>query len=223
METDLAEDTTLGLDTNVTGVVGYRPIGQMTGRRDSRQRLVQTALGLFVTRGYHSTSIADILRESGCKRGTLYYHFSSKEELGYAAIDEGMRQLVEEGAASQFRTNEHPIDRLLKVADSLPSFGSQGRERVSASEIAIQMASAHEGFRKRLGAGLEAMSQEVDVMVRRGVADGQIADSVDPDQLSHMVATLAAGIQLGAVLWERDVIWKDARRWLREYLTSLRK
>ncbi len=134
-----------------------------------------------------------------------------------------MRRLVEEGAASHFQSSEHPIDCLLKVIDSLPSFASQGSDRASASEMAIHMASVHQGFRKRLGQSLEAMSQEVDAMVRRGIADGQIADSIDPDHLSHLVATLGAGIQLGAVLWERDVIWKDARRWLKEYLNSLRR
>ena len=213
----------LALDTNVRGVVAYRPIGLMPRHEDRRKRLVQTALRLFARRGYYHTSIADILRESGCKKGTLYYHFSSKEELGYGVIDEAMRRLVEEGAASHFQSNEHPIDRLLKVIDSLPSFANQGPDRASASEIAIQMASIHEGFRKRLGRRLEAMSEEVDAMVRRGVADGQIADSIDPDQLSHLVATLSAGIQLGAVLWEREVIWEDARRWIRDYLNSLRR
>ena len=195
----------------------------MPSRQDSKQRLVEAALKLFASRGYHNTSIADILRESGYKRGTLYYYFSSKEELGYAAIDEALRRLVEQGAALHFHSNEHPIDRLLKVIDSLPSFASQGRERASASEIAIQMASAHGGFRKRLGARLEAMSEQVDAMVRKGMADGQIADSVDPDQLSHMVTTLGAGIQLGAVLWEREVIGEDAKRWLKDYLNSLRR
>ena len=213
----------LTLDTNVRGVVVYRPIGQMQHSPDPKKTLVQAALKLFATRGYYHTSIADIVRESGCTRGTLYYYFPSKEELGYGVIDEAMRRLVEEGAASHFQSNEHPIDRLLKVIDSLPSFANQGPDRASASEIAIQMASIHEGFRKRLGRRLEAMSEEVDAMVRRGVADGQIADSIDPDQLSHLVATLSAGIQLGAVLWEREVIWEDARRWIRDYLNSLRR
>ena len=213
----------LTLDTSVRSVLAYRPISQMPRQQDSKKRLVHAALKLFATRGYYHTSIADIVRESGCTRGTLYYYFPSKEELGYGVIDEAMRRLVEEGAASHFQSNEHPIDRLLKVIDSLPSFANQGPDRASASEIAIQMASIHEGFRKRLGRRLEAMSEEVDAMVRRGVADGQIADSIDPDQLSHLVATLSAGIQLGAVLWEREVIWEDARRWIRDYLNSLRR
>ncbi len=51
----------------------------MPRRQDPRQRLVQTALKLFASQGYHATGIADILRVSGCKRGSLYHYFTSKE------------------------------------------------------------------------------------------------------------------------------------------------
>ena len=67
----------------------------MLTRQDLRQHLVEAALKLFASRGYYHTSIADILKESGCKRGTLYHYFSSKEELGYAAIDESFRLIIE--------------------------------------------------------------------------------------------------------------------------------
>jgi TetR/AcrR family transcriptional repressor of nem operon len=207
----------------VTGVVGYRPIGQMTRCRDPRQRLVETALKLFCSRGYHHTSIADILRESGCKRGALYYYFSSKEELGYAAIDEAIRLISEQGAASHLRTDEHPVDRLLWVVDSLPNSTGSEATAASGTDVAIQMASAHEGFRKRLRAAFEAQLKQGEESTRRGVADGRIADGVDPVQLVHLTAIICAGIQMSSLLWEREVVWKDAQRWLKEYLNSLRK
>jgi len=213
----------LGLDTNVKGVVDYQPIGQMTRRQDSRKRLVEAALKLFASRGYHATGIADILRESGCKRGTLYYYFSSKEKLGYAAIDEELRLFAEEGAASHLQTNEHPIDRLLKALDALPSVTRLGTLGSSATDIAVRMASVHEGFRKRFQANSEALIKLIADMVRKGIADGQIADSVDPDQLAHMYYTVAGGIQFATLFLDREVIWEDTQRWMKEYLNSLRK
>jgi TetR/AcrR family transcriptional repressor of nem operon len=213
----------LALDTSVRGVVSYRPIGQMSRRQDCRQHLVQTALKLFSSRGYYHTSIADILKESGCKRGTLYHYFSSKEELGYAAIDEELRLLVEFGAGSHLRTTEHPIDRLLKVIDALPSVTRLGVIDSTATDIAVRMASVHEGFRKRLAERLEAQVELLEGVVRSGVADGQIADSVNPDQLAHLIATVGAGSQVGSLLWKRAVITEDALRWLKDHLNSLRR
>ena len=51
-----------------------------------RAEILDTAQRLFITRGYQSTSVEDILTQIGIAKGTLYYHFSSKEEILRALI-----------------------------------------------------------------------------------------------------------------------------------------
>jgi TetR/AcrR family transcriptional repressor of nem operon len=204
-------------------MVGYRPIGQMPARQDTRKRLVETALKLFASRGYYHTSIADILRESECKRGVLYYYFSSKEELGYAAIDESFRLFAEQGAASRLRTNEHPIDRLLKVLDDLPSSIKLETTGFLTAGVGGRMASVHDGFRRNVQGHLGMLTNRLLEVLRKGVADGQIADSVDPRQLAHVFMIVSQGSQFAELLGQPKVMWEDARLWLKEYLNSLRK
>jgi len=188
-----------------------------------KERLVQTALKLFATRGYHNTSIEDILGESDCTRGALYYYFSSKEELGYAAIDEELRLLFSGGAAERLDGEGHPIDILLAVAGALPNVTRLGTTSSSVTDVAARMAAVHEGFRNRLAQGLERALEQLEEMLRRGVAEGQIVDTVDPYRLARVVATMGAGIQFGKLLWNQDEIWEEGRRWLKEYLNSLRR
>ena len=213
----------MALDTNVRGVIAYRPIGQMPHRHDSRKLLVEAALKLFASRGYYHTSIADILKESGCKRGVLYYYFSSKEELGYAAIDESFRLFAERGAASRLRTNEHPIDRLLKVLDDLPSSIKLETTGSLTAGVAGRMASVHDGFRRNVEGHLEMLTNRLLQILRKGVADGQIANSVDPRQLAHVFMIVSHGSQFAELLGQPKVMWEDARLWLKDYLNSLRK
>jgi TetR/AcrR family transcriptional repressor of nem operon len=213
----------LALDTDVRGMVAYRPIGQMPRPQDCRKRLVQTALRLFSSRGYYHTSIADILRESGCKRGTLYHYFSSKEELGYAAIDESIRLLIEQGAHSHIRSKEHPIDRLLQVLDNLPSTLKLESGHSVRTGIAAGMACVHEGFRQRLATRAIPLFEEFEPMIAKGIADGQIADSVDPHQLTHFVMVVGYGLQMARQLGQEQFLPEDAKGWIRDYLNSLRK
>jgi AcrR family transcriptional regulator len=194
----------------------------MQPSQDSRTRLVQTALKLFGGCGYHNTSIADILRESGCTRGVLYYYFSSKEELGYAVIGEMLRLVAEQGAASHLQTNEHPIDRLIKTLDALPSVVRVGATDVPTAGMSARIAAVHEGFRARLETTTKALVDGVRELLRRGVAEGVIRDSADPVVLAHVFVTMAMGIQYESVLTQEEVIWEDAKRWLKEYLNSLR-
>lgn len=50
--------------------------------------MAQSALWLIAQRGYHGTSIADILEASGAPRGSVYYHFpGGKDEMAMAAME----------------------------------------------------------------------------------------------------------------------------------------
>ena len=63
--------------------------------RTTRQRLIAAAMRLFATRGYEGTSVGDIEAAAGfaARGGTLYKHFSSKEELLDAAMDHQIEQI----------------------------------------------------------------------------------------------------------------------------------
>jgi AcrR family transcriptional regulator len=195
----------------------------MPSQEDTRKHLVQAALKLFATRGYYHTSIADILREGRCKRGTLYYYFSSKEELGYAAIDESFRLFVEQGAASHMATGGHPIDRLLKFVDDLPSSVKLETTGDLAAGVGARMAAVHEGFRRRVEEHLNDLANDLVGILRKGVANGQIADSVNPRLLAHLCFIVSQGSQFADLLGQRKAIWEDAQHWLKEYLNSLRR
>jgi hypothetical protein len=134
-----------------------------------------------------------------------------------------MRLLVEQGAASHLRASEHPIDRLLKVVDDLPAGLKLEPGGSIAIAIGARMATVHEGFRQRLVARLAPMVDGIEQMLRKGVADGQIADNVDPRQLAHIAMIVGHGIQMAGLLGQHEIISEDARRWIRDYLNSLRR
>lgn len=59
----------------------------------TKRRIFNTALKLFAEKGYDSTSIEEITAVSGVAKGTLYYHFSNKEEILDLLLNEGMKLL----------------------------------------------------------------------------------------------------------------------------------
>ncbi|WP_199426873.1 TetR/AcrR family transcriptional regulator [Thermaerobacillus caldiproteolyticus] len=48
---------------------------------ERRTQFIETAMKLFAEKGYHSTSIQDIVEAWGISKGAFYHHFSSKEDL----------------------------------------------------------------------------------------------------------------------------------------------
>ncbi|MFC8433587.1 TetR/AcrR family transcriptional regulator [Streptomyces sp. NPDC057253] len=58
---------------------------------ERRAELLQIAAGLFATRGYTQTTVRDIADEAGILSGSLYHHFSSKEDM----LDEILRGFLD--------------------------------------------------------------------------------------------------------------------------------
>lgn len=59
---------------------------------ERKNEILDVAERLFVSKGFDNTSTNDILNEIGIARGTLYYHFKSKEEILDAMIDRVVEQ-----------------------------------------------------------------------------------------------------------------------------------
>ena len=52
-----------------------------TKQIDKKQAILDTALRLFVSKGFNATSTASIAKEAGVATGTLFHHFSTKNEV----------------------------------------------------------------------------------------------------------------------------------------------
>mgnify|MGYP003370329204 CR=1 FL=1 len=59
----------------------------------TKRKIFETSMKLFADKGYEATSIEEITATVGVAKGTLYYHFSSKEEIFNFLIEEGMKLL----------------------------------------------------------------------------------------------------------------------------------
>ncbi len=59
----------------------------------TKRKIFETSMKLFAEKGYEATSIEEITATVGVAKGTLYYHFTSKEEIFNFLIEEGMKLL----------------------------------------------------------------------------------------------------------------------------------
>ncbi|NQU31290.1 MAG: TetR/AcrR family transcriptional regulator [Anaerolineae bacterium] len=67
----------------------------ITKAEHTRQRILDAALSVFSRKGYYDARMDDIVAEADSSKGSVYFHFSSKETLFLALIDEFARRLEE--------------------------------------------------------------------------------------------------------------------------------
>jgi TetR/AcrR family transcriptional regulator, fatty acid metabolism regulator protein len=66
----------------------------------TRDRILDAALDVFARKGYHRAIVDDIVRASGTSKGAVYHHFTTKEAVFLALVDEFAGRLAAEVAAS---------------------------------------------------------------------------------------------------------------------------
>jgi AcrR family transcriptional regulator len=91
-----------------------------TSETSSRDRLLDTALGLFASRGYAATSTAEIQKACGMSPGSgaLYRHFRSKSDVLRAALRRGLDRMRTSSAWRHATTPTERLDALATVAEA---------------------------------------------------------------------------------------------------------
>jgi AcrR family transcriptional regulator len=79
---------------------------------NSRERLLETAIGMFAEKGYAGTSVREIVERAGVSKPVLYYYFKSKEGL-FLAILEMAENLQKQLLSEVLESEGKVLDRLL--------------------------------------------------------------------------------------------------------------
>ena len=176
----------------------------------SRQQILDVAAKLFRARGYTETSLRDIGKQVGMKAGSIYYHFTSKEELATEVLRIGVRRV------------HHAV--VLAVEALGPTADAKSRLRaamVAHLETLLDESdytSAHihcfpyvpEGLRGQLSSERKEYEEIWRKLLDDAAADGVLTPGVD-----RAAARLAI---LGALNWSLE--WYDPKQGLPLHLTS---
>lgn len=60
-----------------------------------RAQIIEAAISCFLEKGYTNTSMSDIIKASGLSSGSIYSHFSGKEDILITAINEHLNNVKE--------------------------------------------------------------------------------------------------------------------------------
>ena len=80
----------------------------------TKRKIFETSMELFAKKGYDATSIEEITAVVGVAKGTLYYHFSSKEEIFNFLVDQGMG-LLKNSLEIKTAKRESSIDKIRAI------------------------------------------------------------------------------------------------------------
>lgn len=135
---------------------------------ERKNEILDVAEELFAIKGFDQTSTNDILAKIGIARGTLYYHFKSKEEILDGVIDRMVRTCVAKAAAVVQDHSLSVLDRLTYSIMALnvdSSIGAEVMNQIHKPQNALM----HQKMQESLLAGVVPLLTE---LVEEGIAEG---------------------------------------------------
>jgi TetR/AcrR family transcriptional repressor of nem operon len=96
--------------------VGVTMIKETKGQI-TRQKIIDAAASVVVSRGFNNTSINDIIQASGVKKGSVYFHFPGKEEIGIAILEDARNNFRE--FMVQSAVGETPEEKISNYLDAV--------------------------------------------------------------------------------------------------------
>ena len=165
--------------------------------QEVRDRILSAAARVFSEKGYHSSTIADVVRESGLSVGAIYTYFSGKDELIRLTCDQiaarGLDELAERLAPATTTAERMAIAIRLYV-ETIDAYGGDPGQITLVQAWAE--ADREPGVREMLAARRERLVGAGRLLISQGIASGELPGWLDVDAVTRGFLGLLDGLLL---------------------------
>jgi AcrR family transcriptional regulator len=165
-------------------------------RESRRQQILEAARACFSRDGFHATTTADIVRESGVSQGTLYLYFQTKDDIVLALADD--RHQGEAFLNALARSEPDPVQGLFLMIELYGRSLGDPR-RAEMRRVGIQgwgEALRSERIRESVTEGLARVRAEIVRLIERGQRAGEVRADVEPEAAARIMIATFQGLIL---------------------------
>jgi AcrR family transcriptional regulator len=159
----------------------------------THQHIVEKSAQLFNSKGYAATSITDIMEATGLKKGGIYSHFKSKDEIEIAAFDHLLTKIFTSFDPSVLnnKTTAGKLYALIEYRESLyDSFLKGGCPIFNAGSESDESNKKLQAHVKR---NIERWKNTIMEIVKAGIINNDVDQAVDPEEFALYYITIIEG------------------------------
>jgi AcrR family transcriptional regulator len=162
---------------------------QRAKSHETKRMLVQAAMALWRTKGYATTTVADICTAAGVSKALFYFYFPRKEDV---LFEVGVMSTI-----SAHRTIHDLLDKPYELAGVIGAALTSFEQSMARNPRELVIETILEGYRHEHRILAEGTSADVDAdmfteLFTRAQSDGKISASVDVRHLSYLAQTMVS-------------------------------
>jgi len=139
--------------------------------QETRTRILEAAVKVFATKGYHDTKVDDIVSESSTSKGSFYFYFPSKQDI-FLALSDTFADLLESKITQAMEKETHGMQQMDAALRTALGLFTQYRGLAKIALVqAVGLGAVFEEKRRALNNRLTMLIQS---RLERAAADGSI-------------------------------------------------
>ncbi len=189
----------------------------------TRLRILKAAFEEMHRNGFQGMRMDAVADKVGVKKGTLYYHFSSKQALGYAVLEELILKRIQQIWIEPLNEMEDPITGIQPIFTSYKEnwgsvFFTLG---CPLNNLAQEMSPIDEGFRERIQNFYHKWQVTMSQALARAQKKGFVKKNINVDESAEFIITAAVGAFGQAKINQDEAHYYNCVKQLDRYLETL--
>ena len=194
----------------------------MSKAQQTKARIIHQAAELFNQKGYAGSSIADVMQATGLKKGGIYNHFKSKDELALAAFDYAVNLMSQE-IWQAVKTKRNAIERLQALASAYLTYIDEPPIAGGCPILntAIEADDLDSPLRDRALAAIDSWRSLIVRIVQKGIKKGEVRSTVEPYTVATIIICTIEGAIMMSQLEKNPIHLQRAIAHLQGYIEDL--
>jgi TetR/AcrR family transcriptional repressor of nem operon len=191
----------------------------MTKGEQTRRKIVEAAAPIFNKRGYEGSSLNDLMEATGLKKGGIYRHFSSKEELAAEAFDYTW-EAAWNARLSHVDEKANGIEKLKQLIANFIDLRSPVAGGCPILNTAIDADDGNSVLRVRVAKALRSWLSRLQAIVEQAQERGDVAPGIDPKAVATLIVASLEGALMISRLQRNDEALRRVQSHLNRYLEN---
>lgn len=161
----------------------------------TRNHILEVAFREIFRKGFQGVSIDEIISETDVTKGAFFHYFSTKQELGYALVDEVLKELTLNRWIRPLAAYKNPITGIVKHLKKIIDGTTEEQMAFGCplNNLIQEMSSVDPVFDQKLHAILSLWIDEIEKLLKKAQQDGYMKKEVDTRQAAEFIVTLHEG------------------------------
>ena len=211
--------------TSIPTGLYYLEVAESKPKETTRQKILAAAFHEFYRHGFQGGSLNHIVEVAGATKGAVFHHFSCKQDLVYAVVDELIGPLLKQRWLDPLTGSANPLVDLKRV------FRQFVKEDIASgswvygcplNNLAQEMSPLDEGFRLRIDELYSSWRACYTAVLAAGVKSGKVRKDVSPRNVAALLVASQMGIWGTGKYSQNQQLMLQATDAVCEYLDSLK-